>query len=67
MNRQSYQERKTKESTIEISVNLDGSGIAKINTGIGFFDHMLNHITIHGTFDIEIKVVKSIIKCVNYV
>jgi len=38
MNRQSAQERITKESTIKVSLNLDGSGIAKINTGIGFFE-----------------------------
>ncbi|MBY9018089.1 MAG: imidazoleglycerol-phosphate dehydratase HisB [Candidatus Lokiarchaeota archaeon] len=56
MNRQSERERKTKESTVNVSLNLDGSGIANINTGIGFFDHMLNHIAIHGTFDIEVKV-----------
>ena len=55
MNRQSDQERKTKESTINISLNLDGSGIAKIDTGIGFFDHMLSHIAVHGIFDIEVK------------
>jgi len=55
MNRQSEQERKTKESTINVSLNLDGSGNAKINTGIGFFDHMLNHIAFHGIFDIEVK------------
>ena len=54
MNRQSEQERKTKETTVNISINLDGSGISNINTGIGFFDHMLNHIAIHGIFDIEV-------------
>ena len=56
MNRQSHQERKTKESTVNVSLNLDGSGIANINTGIGFFDHMLNHIAVHGMFDIEVIV-----------
>ncbi len=55
MNRRSEQERKTKESTINISINLDGSGISNIHTGIGFFDHMLNHIAVHGMFDIEVK------------
>ena len=55
MNRQSEQERKTKESTVNISLNLDGSGIANIDTSIGFFDHMLNHIAVHGMFDIEVK------------
>ena len=56
MNRKSKQERKTKETTVNVSINLDGSGISNINTGIGFFDHMLNHIAIHGIFDIEVKV-----------
>jgi len=56
MNRKSEQERKTKESTLYVSLNIDGSGIANVNTGIGFFDHMLNHIAIHGTFDIKVKV-----------
>ncbi len=55
MDRQSDQERKTKESNIKVTLNLDGSGIAKIDTGIGFFDHMLNHIAVHGVFDIELK------------
>ena len=57
MKRQSDQERITKESTINVSLNLDGSGIAKIDTGIGFFDHMLNHIAVHGVFDIELKAI----------
>ena len=56
MNRQSKQERKTNESVVSISLNLDGSGVVNINTGIGFFDHMLNQIAIHGLFDIEIMV-----------
>lgn len=56
MIRKSKQKRKTKESDINLILNLDGSGTAKINTGIGFFDHMLNHIAVHGLFDIEIKV-----------
>ncbi|MFX0137413.1 MAG: imidazoleglycerol-phosphate dehydratase HisB [Candidatus Hodarchaeota archaeon] len=56
MSRQSKQERKTKESSVSISLNLDGSGVANINTGIGFFDHMLSHMAIHGLFDIEVKV-----------
>ena len=55
MNRQSIQERKTNESTISVSLNLDGSGNVNINTGIGFFDHMLSHIAVHGIFDIEVK------------
>lgn len=56
MSRQSKQERKTNESVVSITLNLDGSGVAKINTGIGFLDHMLNHIAMHGLFDIEVMV-----------
>ncbi len=47
--------RKTKETTISVSVQLDGSGAAKIETGIGFFDHMLDQLARHGLFDIEIE------------
>ncbi|MBQ9124269.1 MAG: imidazoleglycerol-phosphate dehydratase HisB [Acholeplasmatales bacterium] len=51
--RNSYIERKTKETDIKCSLNLDGSGIAKINSGIGFFDHMLNTLAKHGGFDLD--------------
>ncbi len=47
--------RNTKETQIELQLNLDGSGIAEINTGIGFFDHMLHHIALHGVFDLRIN------------
>jgi len=47
-------ERKTKETRIRASVNLDGCGEGKIETGIGFFDHMLEQLARHGLFDIEI-------------
>ena len=43
--------RKTSETDITIKLVLDGSGKASINTGIGFFDHMLNHVARHGLFD----------------
>jgi len=46
--------RDTKETKIGVSVDLDGSGAAKISTGIGFFDHMLEQIARHGTIDLEI-------------
>jgi imidazoleglycerol-phosphate dehydratase len=46
--------RKTKETAIEVSVDLDGTGAAKIATGIGFFDHMLEQVARHSLIDIEI-------------
>ena len=48
--------RKTKETEINIRINLDGSGEAEINTGIGFFDHMLEQIARHGMIDLMINV-----------
>lgn len=47
--------RKTKETDIEVSVNLDGSGQADIVTGIGFFDHMLDLLARHSRFDISVR------------
>ena len=47
--------RKTKETAIEVSVDLDGTGVAKIATGIGFFDHMLEQLARHSLIDIEIR------------
>ncbi|WIW71553.1 imidazoleglycerol-phosphate dehydratase HisB [Anaerosinus gibii] len=46
--------RKTGETDIQVKCNLDGNGFAKVSTGIGFFDHMLNLFTKHGLFDMEI-------------
>ena len=47
--------RKTKETDIEVKLNLDGTGIGDITTGIGFFDHMLEGFTRHGLFDLTLK------------
>lgn len=47
--------RKTAETDIEITLNLDGTGKSDLNTGIGFFDHMLNGFARHGLFDLTVK------------
>ncbi|MBQ4176859.1 MAG: imidazoleglycerol-phosphate dehydratase HisB [Lachnospiraceae bacterium] len=49
-------ERYTSETSIEIQLNLDGSGITQIDTGVGFFDHMLDGFARHGLFDLTVKV-----------
>ncbi len=48
--------RKTNETDIQISLNLDGKGQSNINTGLAFFDHMLDQIARHGQMDLEITV-----------
>ena len=47
--------RSTGETDVTIQINLDGSGQHDINTGIGFLDHMLDHIAIHGLFDLKVN------------
>ncbi|MCL2370720.1 MAG: imidazoleglycerol-phosphate dehydratase HisB [Firmicutes bacterium] len=47
--------RGTKETQIELEINLDGKGIREIATGIGFFDHMLDLFAVHGGFDLKVK------------
>ncbi len=53
--RTSHQTRKTRETEITLTLNVDGSGIAEIHTGIGFFDHMLTLFTAHGRFDLALR------------
>lgn len=56
MNRIASLKRTTKETDISLSLNLDGSGMGEISTGIGFFDHMLRGFARHGLFDLTCHV-----------
>ena len=52
--------RKTAETDIYLKIDLDGSGESKINTGVGFFDHMMTLFASHGRFDIELNCVGDV-------
>jgi imidazoleglycerol-phosphate dehydratase len=53
--RQASVTRETNETRIVLTLNLDGSGQADIQTDVGFFDHMLGHVAHHGLFDLTVK------------
>lgn len=55
MLRQAQIRRETVETKIELALNLDGSGVARVQTGVGFFDHMLTHIAKHGLLDLSVQ------------
>lgn len=55
MTRTASLRRKTGETDIEIKINIDGTGISDISSGIGFFDHMLTLFARHGNFDLIVK------------
>ncbi len=47
--------RETKETSVQLCLNLDGSGKAAVNTGVGFFDHLLESFAYHAMFDLEVE------------
>lgn len=57
MNRTASITRKTDETDINLKLNIDGTGLHEINTGIGFLDHLLTHLAIHGMFDLSLTAV----------
>ncbi len=53
--REAHVSRKTRETSIDLKLAIDGSGQHSIDTGVGFFDHMLTQIAVHGLFDLDLK------------
>ena len=47
--------RKTSETDVKVAINLDGSGVCDIKTGVGFLDHMLSLFSRHGRFDLTVE------------
>ena len=50
-------QRKTKETSIDVSIDLDGTGVASVSTGIPFYDHMIEQLARHGGFDLTVQAV----------
>ena len=59
--RQAGIHRKTSETDIDLFIRIDGSGDAQVDTGIGFFDHMLKSFAKHGMFDLKLNVTGDLI------
>ncbi len=55
MGRKAELTRKTKETDVRVAIDVDGSGSARVSTGIGFYDHMLESFARHGGFDVAIE------------
>ena len=60
MTRKSRVERSTKESQVEVAVDLDGTGVTDVATGVPFFDHMLAQLGKHALFDLRVKAVGDV-------
>lgn len=54
MERKAEINRKTAETEIFVRLDLDGAGVARVDTGVGFLDHMLTHVAVHGILDLEV-------------
>lgn len=54
--RSAIKERKTTETAVRVQIDLDGRGASRVETGIGFFDHMLTAFARHGLFDLDVQV-----------
>ncbi len=59
--RKAHVNRKTKETDIKLTLGLDGTGQASLDTGIGFFDHMLEGFARHGLFDLQVHITGDLI------
>ncbi|HEU0053275.1 MAG TPA: imidazoleglycerol-phosphate dehydratase HisB [Longimicrobium sp.] len=55
MSRTARRERKTRETNVAVTLDLDGTGEAEVSTGVGFFDHMLDALARHGMFDLTVR------------
>lgn len=55
MARTATRKRETRETSVSVRINLDGTGASNIDTGVPFFDHMLTHLARHGGLDLEVK------------
>ncbi|MGA9278848.1 imidazoleglycerol-phosphate dehydratase HisB [Ilumatobacter sp.] len=60
MTRTASRSRRTKETSIDIWIDIDGSGVTEISTGIPFYDHMLDQLGRHGGFDLKVEAVGDI-------
>jgi len=57
MNRSAHRSRTTKETSVDVTIDLDGTGTTEVSTGIPFYDHMLDQLGRHGGFDLSVRAV----------